>query len=269
MNASAAIDERSWLVRADLAEQGLEGLVRAPLFRAVVPMHASLPIADIFAEATAGSERIDQLIFGEAFDVLDRISTADGRDRVWGRARRDGVVGWIDRAALKPGAPLATHRVASASAVLPLNALIHHGWSGVSADDLMVTGDFESDPVAVAERMLGVPHEPGARTSRATDCSGLVQQALYACGLAGPRRSDEQAELGVAVARDELQRGDLVIWLHAGTGQSWTGHSAFALDADRLIHATGHSGSVVIEDLTAAEARYAADGFAAPVFRRL
>lgn len=268
MNASAAIDERSWLVRSDLAEQSLEGLVRAPAFKAVVAMHGHLPVVDIYADA-AGSERIDQLIFGEAFDVLDCITTAEGGDRVWGRARRDGVVGWIDRAALKPGAPLATHRVASTNAVLPLNALIHHDWSGVSAEDLMPTGTFERDPVAVAERMLGVPHALGARTSRATDCSGLIQQALYACGLAGPRRSDEQAALGVAVERSDLQRGDLVIWLNADTGQSWTGHSAFALDAQRLIHATGHSGRVVVEDLAEAEARYAADGFCSPVFRRL
>lgn len=268
VNASAAIDERSWLFRSDLAEQSLEGLVRALTFKAVVAMHGHLPVADIYADAS-GSERIDQLIFGEAFDALDRITAAEGGDRVWGRARRDGVVGWIDRAALKPGAPLATHRVASTNAVLPLNALIHHDWSGVSAEDLMVTGTFEREPVAVAERMLGVPHELGARTSRATDCSGLVQQALYACGLAGPRRSDEQALLGTAVTRGDLRRGDLVIWLHAGSGQSWTGHSAFALDAERLIHATGHAGRVVVEDLAEAEARYAADGFSTPVFRRL
>jgi hypothetical protein len=264
VNASAAIDERSWLIRPDLAELGLEGRVRAPTFRAVVPMHGRLPVADISISADGSSERIDQLIFGEAFDVLDRIG-----DRLWGRARRDGVVGWIDRGALASGAPLATHRVASTTAVLPLNALIHHVWSGVAADDLMPAGEFERDPVAVAERMLGALHQLGARTSRATDCSGLVQSCLYACGLAGPRRSDEQAELGHAIERVDVKRGDLVIWLKADTGESWTGHSAFAFDAERVIHATGNAGAVVIEDLADAEARYAADGFSAPVFRRL
>jgi hypothetical protein len=264
VTASAAIAERSWLLRSDLAELGLEGRVRAPAYRAVVLMHCRLPVADISASAEPTSERIDQLVFGEVFEVLDQIDS-----RVWGRARRDGVVGWIDRGALGRGAPLATHRVASTTAVLPLNALIHHAWSGVDAADLMPTGAFERDPVAVAERMLGAPHALGARTSRATDCSGLVQSCLYACGLAGPRRSDEQAELGQAIERGELNRGDLVIWLHADTGASWTGHSALAFDADRVIHATGHAGSVVIEDLAGAEARYAADGFSAPVFRRL
>ena len=264
VTAAAAIEERSWLLRPDLAELGLEGRVRAPAFRAVVPMHGRLPVADISLSADPASERVDQLIFGEVFDVLD----SDG-DRLWGRARRDGVVGWIDRSALDRGAPLATHRVASTTAVLPLNALIHHAWSGVAADDLMATGDFERDPVAVAERMLGTPHQLGARTSRATDCSGLVQSCLYACGLAGPRRTDEQAELGHAVERTDIRRGDLVLWLKPDSGESWTGHSAFAFDADRVIHATGHAGAVVIEDLTEAEARYAADGFASPVFRRL
>lgn len=269
MNASAAIDERSWLIRPDLAELELEGRVRAPAFRAVVPMHGRLPVADISVSADPSSERIDQLIFGEAFDVLDHQLSEDWGDRLWGRARRDGVVGWIDRSALDRGAPLATHRVASTTAVLPLNALIHHAWSGVSAEDLAPTGAFERDPVAVAERMLGTPHALGARTSRSTDCSGLVQQCLYACGLAGPRRSDEQAELGVAIARAELKRSDLVIWLHADSGESWTGHSALAFDAERVIHATGHAGAVVIEDLAEAEARYADGGFSPAVFRRL
>jgi cell wall-associated NlpC family hydrolase len=269
VTAAAAIEERSWLLRPDLAELGLEGRVRAQAFRAVVPMHGRLPVADISLSADPASERIDQLIFGEVFEVLDRQSSEGWGSRLWGRARRDGVVGWIDSAALDRDAPLATHRVASTTAVLPLNALIHHAWSGVAADDLMETGTFERDPVAVAERMLGTPHELGARTSRATDCSGLVQSCLYACGLAGPRRTDEQAELGCAVDRADLKRGDLVLWLKPDSGESWTGHSAFAYDADRLIHATGHAGAVVIEDLAEAEARYAAAGFSAPVFRRL
>ena len=264
MTASAAFDARNLLARPDLAEQALEGLVRASAYRAVVPMHGAVPVADIHIDVDPGSERVDQLLFGEAFDVLDRSG-----DRVWGRARRDGVVGWINRWALGQGAPLATHRVATTSAVLPLNALVHHQWSGVADEDLKPVGVFETDLVAVAESLLGVPHNLGARSSLATDCSGLVQQALYACGLAGPRHADQQAELGEAVTRADLRRGDLVVWLCGPGDHSWTGHSALALDGETLIHATGHHGAVVTEPLAEAEARYAADGFQAPVFRRL
>ena len=252
------------LARPDLAEQGLEGLVRSRSYRPLSAMHGALPVVDITRTVDPQSDRINQLLFGEAFDVLDR----EG-DRVWGRARRDGTVGWINRWALVSGAPLATHRVASVSAVLPLNALVHHEFSGVAAEHLKPVGDFDADPVAIAEALLGTPHALGARSSRTTDCSGLVQQALYACGRAGPRHSDQQAGLGEAIARSELARGDLVVWLAEAGETRWTGHSAFALDARTLIHATGHHGAVVIEDLAEAEARYAQGGFQAPVFRRL
>ena len=259
----AALDERTTLARPDLAEQALEGLVRAAAFRAVEPSHCRVAVADLFADADAGAQILDQLIFGEAFDVLDQQGGF-----AWGRARRDGSVGWVATSALSRDAPLATHRVAVTGAALPLNALVHHIYCGVVAEDLQPIGVFERDPAAVAERLLGTPHRLGARSSIATDCSGMVQQALYACGLPGPRHSDQQAELGRAVERSDLRRGDIVV-LPAEPGHEWTGHSALALDAGRVIHATGHHGRVVIEDLALAEARYAADGFRSPVFRRI
>lgn len=236
----------------------------AAAYRPTVAMHAHLAVTEIEAEAARGSQRVDQLLFGEAFDVLER---RDGR--AWGRARRTGSIGWLDLDALRPGAPAALFTVSAVDAALPLNALIHHDLSDVPADNLSAAGDFAADPVEVAERMLGVPHALGARSSRLTDCSGLVQAALFACGQACPRHSDGQAKLGAAVMRGELKRGDLVIWLAPEGETGFTGHSAFALDADRLIHATGHHGGVVIEDLVSAEARYAASGFSAPLFRRV
>lgn len=250
------LDPRTTLARPDLAELGLEGIVRAGAYRAARPMRCAAPVADI---RDAAGAVVDQLIFGEAFDVLD----ADP-DRLWGRARRDGVVGWVARSSLVDGAPLARARVASVAAALPLNALVVEE----AGAGLAPVGRFEDDPVAVAERLLGVPHEPGARSSKSTDCCGLVQQALYACGRAAPRYSDQQAELGRAVSRAEARRGDLVVWPHPGMGP-WNGHSAFLLDGGCVLHATGHHGAVVIEALAEAEARYAADGFQAPVFRRL
>ncbi len=256
--AAASFDPRTTLARPDLAEQALEGLVRADAYRAARPMRCTAPVADIH-RGIDGGDPIDELIYGEAFDVLESRG-----DRVWGQARRDGVVGWVDRAALAEGAPLPVAAVVAVGADLPLNALV----TDSSGDESRPIGTFESDPVAVAERLLGVPHRLGARSSRATDCCGLVQQALYACGRAAPRYADQQAGLGEPVARDQARRGDLVVWLHPGAGP-WNGHSAFMLDEARVLHATGAHGAVVVEPLAEAEARYAADGFSPPRFRRL
>jgi hypothetical protein len=100
------------LARPDLAEQALEGLVRATAYRATEAMSCRVAVADVWSD---GGERIDQLLHGEIFDVLDR---ADGR--AWGRARRDGVVGWVVLDSLSAGAALPTRRVAAVDAALPL-----------------------------------------------------------------------------------------------------------------------------------------------------
>lgn len=256
------LDLRTALARPDLAELALEGLVRADTYRAPEVMQGLSGVSDIFDGPDAGANRIDQLLHGEIFEVLDR---ADGR--VWGRARRDGVVGWMAAGDLGPGAPDVDRRVISISGEWPLNALVAAG-EAVAAETVPV-GDFEPDPVAVAERLLGTPHALGARSSVSTDCAGLVQQALYACGLAGPRYADQQMELGRGVSRAEAARGDLVVWPHGTGGAGWTGHSGFILDGERVLHASGDRGGVVIEAFAEVDTRYRADGFDAPVFRRL
>lgn len=259
---AALFDPRTSLARPDLAELALEGLVRAETYRPPETMQGRTLVADIFDGPEMGATRIDQLLHGEIFDVLDRRG-----DRLWGRARRDGVVGWIAADALSPGVAEIDRRVIGATGDWPLNALVVVGQT-VDAETVPV-GDFETDPVAVAERLIGTPHALGARSSIATDCAGLVQQALHACGRAGPRYADQQAELGLAVSRAEAARGDLAVWLHPTGGAGWTGHSAFMLDGDRVLHASGDKGGVVIEAFAEADARYRADGFEAPVFRRL
>ncbi|MFN3670157.1 MAG: C40 family peptidase [Brevundimonas sp.] len=259
-SAAASLDPRTTLARPDLAEQALEGIVRAAAFRAVRPMHCAVPVADIHLDAVPGDHPVDQLIFGEAFDVLE------ARDaRVWGRARRDGVVGWADLASLMDGAPLATHRVGATDGPLPLNALVIE--TGDPAG-LAPIASFAAEPVEVAERLLGTPYLLGGRSSLGTDCCGLVQQALYACGRAAPRYADQLAELGQAVPRDQARQGDLVIWPDPDSGP-WYGHAGFLLDGDRVLHAVGVLGGVAIEPLAEADARHRVPGADGPVFRRL
>jgi hypothetical protein len=106
-------------------------------------------------------------------------------------------------------------------------------------------GEFESDPVGVAERLLRTPYKAGGRSSRGIDCSGLVQLAYSLCGLPLPRETDQQQKLGEPLADDQpLRRGDLVF-----SGD----HVALAMSNDLVIHVGFDTHEVTIEPLAAAK----------------
>ena len=126
----------------------------------------------------------------------------------------------------------------------------------VPAQHLAAFDTMETDFVAVAERFLGTPYLWGGKTSLGLDCSGLVQVALTACGLACPRDSDmQEAAFTTAVPWDgdpsALQRGDLMFW---------KGHVAIVRDATTMIHANAYHMAVAIEPIAEAVSRIAAGG---------
>ena len=59
-----------------------------------------------------------------------------------------------------------------------------------------------------------------------------------------------------------------MIWLDPEHGP-WNGHAGFMLDGDRVLHAVGRLGGVVIEPFAEADARHRVAGSSGPVFRRL
>ena len=266
-----SLDARLTLARPDLASQDLEGGVRAERFAAPVTRKVVWPSAPLRRDPAGALD--DQLLFGERFDVLDQSG-----DLAWGQALRDGYVGFVPAAALgDPGEP-PTHWVsamrtftfeaplvrARASGPFSLNTLVRvdleesgfsrtdAGW--IASSHLTPIGVGRADVVAEMERFLEVPYLWGGRDSLGLDCSGLVQQGLYACGQACPRDSDQQQSLGRDV-NDAARRGDLIFW---------KGHVGVMLDEARLLHANAHHMAVAIEPLAEAEARILAKG-AGPV----
>jgi cell wall-associated NlpC family hydrolase len=269
-------------VRDGVAPRTLEGIAPAEVYVEPTPMRCAAPAAAIRRAADAASEQLDQLLFGEAFEAIKE----EAGGFVWGQARRDGYVGFIEAAALAPAGEAPTHRVSAlrtyafaepsiksrANGPISLNALVRvediegelalaEGAGWIAVRHLAPIGTFEVDPAAVAERYLGAPYLWGGRESLGLDCSGLVQQALLACGTACPRDTDQQAALGRDIARGDFGRGDLVFW---------KGHVAMGLDAQRIVHANAHHMAVAIEPLDAAIERIAAAGHGGPgAFRRV
>ncbi len=276
-----SLDARVTPLRDGIAARSLEGVAPAEIYLDPRPMSCVVPAAAVRRAPDANAEQMDQLLFGERFEVLEE----EGAFR-FGQAGRDGYMGFVEAAALAPAATLPTHRVAAirtyafaepsikSRAIGPysINCLVTveavegrlarvagAGW--MTAGHLAPIGTVEADPVDIAERFLGAPYLWGGRESLGLDCSGLVQQALFACGRACPRDTDQQQALGAAIEQAAFGRGDLVFW---------KGHVAIGYGEGRILHANGHHMATVIEPLDGAIARIEAAGYGPPTaFRRL
>ena len=272
---SAPFDRRLTPARADLAAERLRGLIDAPRYAEGRPMRIIAASAPLRRSPKGDAPLETEALHGESVTVYD-----EQGEWAWAQTERDLYVGYLPRAAL--GAPFApTHRVAALRThaypgpaiklppriALSLGARLaivrEEGDFAVSEDGLHLwsrhlaeLGAREPDAVAVAERFLETPYLWGGRTSEGIDCSGLVQTALTAAGLAAPRDSDmQEATLGEPVAIDApgapLKRGDLVFW---------KGHVGIMRDPATLLHANGWHMKVVCEPLIQASKRIAASG---------
>jgi cell wall-associated NlpC family hydrolase len=279
-------DPRITPARADLAAKSLEGTVTAARYVEgrlceVVEPHAALrrapaPDAPLDTEALMG----------------ERVVVYENNDEgwAWGQLAADRYVGWMPASALAPPGPPPTHKVTALrtlafpgpSIKLPPTGALPFGarLAIVRREDrfaVTATGAFvpdvhlttidsaESDFVAVAERFLGTPYLWGGKTGFGIDCSGLVQVALSACGIACPRDSDMQERaFGPPIESvgdfAHLRRGDLVFW---------KGHVAIARDRTTLIHANAYHMAVAIEDTNPAIERIRAAGQEVSSVRRI
>jgi cell wall-associated NlpC family hydrolase len=260
------MDPRLTLMHTGVAAASLEGRVEAHTFAAVRPMRALVPRTTLRGEPNAGAEAASELLYGEAFDVL-----LEEGDFAFGQSRRDGYVGFVARHALGPWLEAPTHRVSVQSALmfsradikapdpemLPRNCLVrveaHEGrFARLDGGGFMIdahlapVGLHDRDVALVALDYLGAPYLWGGRSNAGLDCSGLVQQAMTACGRFCPRDSDQQRDLFAPAPEGDLRRGDLVFW---------PGHVAMLLDDETIIHANAYHMRTAVEPLAEAVAR--------------
>jgi cell wall-associated NlpC family hydrolase len=266
------LDPRLNAYRPDLADVALQGLIEAGRFVAPQLMQVVHPVISVHKSPRADAMQLTQALMGE---MVKLFHAEDGWAFV--QLMRDGYVGYVNGRALSAKVAEPTHRVAVPSTFLypdaslktqpavlvTLNAALsvveESGvYSRLSTGRFVFTahlkpiGTVERDFVGVAEMFRHVPYYWGGKSALGLDCSGLVQVALEACGVAALRDSDMQEEtLGSKLMLNDLdclQRGDLVFW---------KGHVGIMVDERTLLHANGHHMMVVAEPLKDAVERIA------------
>jgi len=266
------LDPRRWIARPDLVEIDLAGQVAAARYVAPLAMQAAGARTAMRKAGDAGSVAVSELLAGEGFDVFELAN-----DWAFGRSVADAYVGWVRADALVPRRDAAlvmvTARLTPVFATadikapvvmeLPFGARVagaagaHFFACDVGFIHNRHLAAAPATPIEVARLFTGAPYLWGGRTPLGVDCSGLVQAALAACGVAAPRDSDQQRDgLGVAVAFNDREAGDLVFF---------PGHVGILATRDRLFHANAHWMATVEEPLADVVVRLHAAGVAEPV----
>lgn len=238
-----------------VAAEHLRGIVPAPTYSAGEAAVVAVPVTDLCDRP--GGSRQRQLLMGESLVIYDREGPW-----VFVESGRDGYCGWVDASATGADED-ATHRVAvpathlyaqedfkgpmllhlSFGAKLRVTAERRKYWETtrgfVPKRHLRALDRPFADAVTAAQMHFGVPYLWGGNSILGIDCSGLVQAALLAAGIACPGDSDlQRAHFGTAIPEEALQRGDLVFW---------KGHVAMMVDETTMIHANAHHMAVAYE----------------------
>jgi cell wall-associated NlpC family hydrolase len=283
--AQAALDPRLTPARPDLAAKHLAGQVKAARFVDGQELEVIDPQAPLRRAPSPDAPLDTEALKGERVTVYE---VEEGW--AWGQLASDGYVGFLPASALGSPGAAPTHKVTALRTLVfpgpsiklaPIEALPFGSRLAIARSEppfaVTASGGYvparhaapldarESDFVAVAEPFLGVPYLWGGKTSLGVDCSGLVQLAMSACGMACPRDSDLQERvLGKALTLpidvSALRRGDVLFW---------PGHVAIVRDEETLIHANAFHVAVAIEPIVEAIGRIRAAGSEVTSIRRI
>jgi hypothetical protein len=277
-----SFDPRITPARPDLAAAHLRGKIAAERFVEGTEQEVVVGVAPLRKEPSHQAPLLTEALYGERVTIYE----TDEEGWAWGQLKSDSYVGWMPASALLAPQAEPTHRVSALRTLVfpgpsiklpPTDALPLEARVAVvrQDDDLAVTAtgghiparhlaplhSKESDFVAVAERFVGTPYLWGGKSSVGIDCSGLVQVALSACGIACPRDSDmQEVTLGQPISLAGLQRGDLIFW---------KGHVAIALGRNSMIHANAFHMAVAIEPVAEGLTRIGAAGTQVSRVRRI
>jgi len=99
--------------------------------------------------------------------------------------------------------------------------------------------------VKAAMGFLGAPYRFGGFSIRGIDCSGLAKKIYQLFDIDLPRTANEQARVGMRVARSDLSEGDLLFFNTRRRG----GHVGIYIGNNEFVHAASRKRGVRVDNL--------------------
>lgn len=116
------------------------------------------------------------------------------------------------------------------------NAALLGKWSSPDEPTLLVKA---------AMGFLGAPYRLGGFSAQGIDCSGLVKKIYQLFDVNLPRTANEQARVGMRVARSDLSEGDLLFFNTRRRG----GHVGIYIGNNEFVHAASRKRGVRVDNL--------------------
>ncbi len=221
----------------------------------------TLSVIPVRAATSERSEMVNQLLFGETFEVIDEMGgwflirgTLDGyegfvdkkqccflTDEEYGRLTKLPVLHPAD-----PVSEISDPTTKERSGILFGSTLrmddqkriiigkqnfLYHGKT------LSLTGDKREALTSTARKFLGAPYLWGGRSLFGIDCSGLIQVVFKVNGMALPRDASQQAQQGITLHLiSEASPGDLLFF---DNEEEQIVHVGMLSDEEHIIHASG------------------------------
>lgn len=201
-----------------------------------------LSVMPIRKEASHTSEMVSQLLYNEAYEVLDEklewkfIRTALDQYEGWIQGiQHHGVdTGKYQEIQTKEKYIVDRPTLAYKGRLLSIGTMLNEPIEGT----MMMSARFSpAMMIEFAQKFLDVPYLWGGRSVFGIDCSGFVQLCARAAGKLLPRDASEQIKEGELVYfLPEIQPGDLAFF---GNEDGKIVHVGMMLDNERIIHASG------------------------------
>ena len=216
----------------------------------------NLAIVPIRAEASDRSELVSQLLFGEAFEIIEwtdkwaKITTATDNYTGWVDRLQFAVLGHMAYKRLSQDPPKLTYKAVTQAWKINDNsvlflaagsslAFLEGTTSYVGNQKFEIIGEIgETDNIAnIAKSYLNSPYLWGGRTHFGIDCSGFTQVVYKLRGIQLNRDASQQALQGTTVeSLFKSKLGDLAFF---DNDEGKITHVGMIIGPGQIIHASG------------------------------